>query len=569
MRRRTLSLLALALVALGCKVRIRNASNEGGSSCSDSEECPLPQSPCRLAMCQDGVCVHVPAPGGSLASELQAQGDCKQLACDGNGNVTTWGLLSDVPPEDGNPCTESVCDKDGPRQQPKKAGDRCGDGVCSGTGICGVCIPGALKCESNGLSRCGEQGQWAAALACPGDKPVCSAPSQGLAQCVGVVKLGVGAAHACTTFDDGTIRCWGADHAGQLGAQGIAQARHPGWAKSYDDLDLGHWHACGVRGDGSVWCWGANDFGQLGTGDFISQRGESQVPGLAGVTQVAVGENHTCALSTGDVKCWGRNDMGQLGSGTAPPAPLEPARPAQRGALRAKPAVIAGVTDAVKLRVDGEASCIGRKNGEVLCFGFEAYPLPASIEAPTKRPPGRPGAPDGGADTDKAFKARTAATSRGPIAVAGLSGVAQVACGGDTSCARKQDGTVWCWGAGAKGQLGIGDTSNKFAPVQVEGLSGATTIALGDSFSCALLDSGTVSCWGSNERGQLGRGPSETQGKAASVAGLDGVVQLGVGDAFACAITKSGRTSCWGDGASGQLGVGGTQGSPQPTTVMW
>ena len=34
------------------------------------------------------------------------------------------------------------------------------------------------------------------------------------------------------------------------------------------------------------------------------------------------------------------------------------------------------------------------------------------------------------------------------------------------SCARKIDGTLWCWGANGNGQLGDGTTTNQPTPVQ-------------------------------------------------------------------------------------------------------
>jgi alpha-tubulin suppressor-like RCC1 family protein len=38
--------------------------------------------------------------------------------------------------------------------------------------------------------------------------------------------------------------------------------------------------------------------------------------GNSGVTAVAAGGHHTCAIKSGALYCWGYNDYGQLGDGT-------------------------------------------------------------------------------------------------------------------------------------------------------------------------------------------------------------------------------------------------------------
>ncbi len=58
--------------------------------------------------------------------------------------------------------------------------------------------------------------------------------------------------------------------------------------------------------------------GQLGDGGATASLVAVNVTGLpGGVTTIATGKSHSCALTTaGGVKCWGQNNAGQLGDGT-------------------------------------------------------------------------------------------------------------------------------------------------------------------------------------------------------------------------------------------------------------
>ena len=75
---------------------------------------------------------------------------------------------------------------------------------------------------------------------------------------------------------------------------------------------------CAYPPGAPIACWGGNNMGQVGDGTQSPRITPVDVSGLtSGVTAVATGATHGCALTTlGGVKCWGLNDNGQLGDGS-------------------------------------------------------------------------------------------------------------------------------------------------------------------------------------------------------------------------------------------------------------
>ncbi len=557
--------------ALGaCKLRIKNGAEpdtDNPLACEYSEQCPMHTSPCISAMCLEGSCVHVPAPQAPLPPEDQRKGDCKHLYCDGEGGITSSAARYDLPPSDKNPCTVAVCDVDVPKQDPTDVGSRCGEkGICNGGGLCGVCLPEERRCEKDAVTICDKRGQWTPPQACSPSKPLCSK-----ARCVGVTQMATGAAHACARFEDGSVRCWGANNRGQLGSNGLAGAAGPAWANGFVQYDFGPRHACAARADGTAWCWGANDFGQMGVDTYVSSQAASLVQGLAKVAQLAVGTDHSCALdSAGKVHCWGRNDRGQLGSGKAPTKTLTKTATEQRSAFRPDPQAISGLSDGGKLLLDADHSCVRRGESTLVCWGLTNYALPQSIEPPPPPDPNAaPDAPEPDPALQEAYKEHEAATSRTPTAIAGLGPVVQIGCGDAHSCARLEDGSVKCWGANDKGQLGNGSTRHSFKPVAVAAMKDAAELAVGADFSCVRHKSGNVSCWGANDQGQLGTGSTAASAKAATIATLVKVRALHAGDAFACATLEDLQLMCWGANNHGQLADGTQKPARQPKLVRW
>ncbi len=138
------------------------------------------------------------------------------------------------------------------------------------------------------------------------------------------------------------------------------------------------------------------------------------------------------------------------------------------------------------------------------------------------------------------------------------------------------DGSVYCLGSNAYGQLGsgtypdLGDQTSELGPAELPVNLGsgrrAKSIALGQYHTCALLDDNQVKCWGINNKGQLGLGDTRARGKSPSDMGDNlPTVPLGtgryakeisVGYYISCALLDNDVTKCWGQGS--YLGTGTT-----------
>ena len=157
-----------------------------------------------------------------------------------------------------------------------------------------------------------------------------------------------------------------------------------------------------------------------------------------------------------------------------------------------------------------------------------------------------------------------------PRDVHGLAGGATaVSAGNANTCVVTTVGAARCWGENFLGQVGDGTTVIRNLPVDVSGLaSGVTAISVGGGSSCALTSAGGVKCWGSNCCGQLGDGTSIDRHTPVDVAGLThGVTAIAANGDYTCALTNVGGVKCWGDNSHGQLGDGTREERRTPVDV--
>lgn len=177
----------------------------------------------------------------------------------------------------------------------------------------------------------------------------------------GVAAIAVGWRHSCALTTNGVVKCWGNNHDGQLGDGTTVDRMMPvevvGLSGGVKAIAARWRHTCALTAAGGVKCWGGNHHGEVGDGTRTDRNKPVDVAGLtSGVKAIASGWRHICALmTTGEVKCWGSNHEGQLGDGT--------------GIDRKAPVDVTVVSSGVTaIAAGGEHTCALAK-GAVLCWG--------------------------------------------------------------------------------------------------------------------------------------------------------------------------------------------------------
>ncbi|MBX3212206.1 MAG: hypothetical protein KF850_09250 [Labilithrix sp.] len=380
-----------------------------------------------------------------------------------------------------------------------------------------------------------------------------------------------GGGHACALLSDKSVRCWGSNASGQLGAEtpmpadagapdgggsGAPSSATPVTVADLTDVTQisvsGRSSAgtsCARRSDGSVACWGANTSGQLGRGadrvvfDADAHTSASRVQGLPPATRVDVAGTFACA--TGELgpdgegagmHCWGDNSALQLGRGYLP-RPIGVAGPVNLRYHR----VVAGAGT-------GRVGFALRDDGDVLSWGGGDWHELNS------------------AQRDALGRETSFSPDEEPREIPDLHHATRLVAGEGHACALAQ-GSVWCWGRNATGAVGNSSRIDVFSPspVSLMGAEAIREMAASNLTTCAVDQRGRAYCWGDNTRGQLGSGDAELTLIPVLVAGLEletkgatdaRVVQIATMDQTTCALLEDGSVQCWGDNSAGQLGVG-------------
>ncbi|KAH9251021.1 hypothetical protein BASA81_011067 [Batrachochytrium salamandrivorans] len=149
------------------------------------------------------------------------------------------------------------------------------------------------------------------------------------------------------------------------------------------------------------------------------------------------------------------------------------------------------------------------------------------------------------------------------VSVLGLdSGIEEVHCGYDASCATMTSGKVQCWGKFIN--------VVRISPVNTTVSGNIQSISLGSTHACIVEVGGKLYCLGINVNGQLGTGNKVPQTEATQVVDLaaENIVSVACGNIHTCATNADGAMFCWGATNNGQLGNSSiTLDSPFPVQV--
>lgn len=408
-------------------------------------------------------------------------------------------------------------------------------------------------------------------------------PDASIPRCEGdgceVVELALAFETSCARRGNGQVWCWGRGQSGELGDGGsrhLPGCPRAGSSERTDCSDApvqvaltepaarihaqGGFDVCAETAGGDFYCWGSRGYMIGGATEGDRLRPEL-TPTYEGARSFANSFIATCWLdATGAPRCIGDNSVGQLATGDFR-FRIETVQPLLSGGPSGAPLV--DLVEIASSTTFGGTVC-ARSAEQLYCWGQNDQGQLGDSEPHSRCVSG----------IDEFDCAAFAI----PLDFADAGSIRRLSLGSQHTCALLDDGTVWCWGQNRNGELGLGtasaqDVTLRREPVEVTNLTDVAEVELGARHSCARRTDGTVWCWGSNDLGQLGDGTMEhaeaqcMNGSAlidcssvpVQVMGIDDATELEVGRQHSCVIREDGTVWCWGGNDSHEVGPGSRQ----------
>jgi alpha-tubulin suppressor-like RCC1 family protein len=301
---------------------------------------------------------------------------------------------------------------------------------------------------------------------------------------------------------------------------------------SWAAVAAGQSHSLAITADRNLYGWGLNNAGQIGDISTINRISYAvQIP--SSWSQVNAGVSVSSAIRTdGALFAWGLGTSGELGTNTA----ISRSIPTQVG-TSSYTSVIAG-SNLGAIRIDNTVYTWGLGTG-----GQTGHTDALSRSNPTQL--GSVGL----------YLATFVPTK------IGTSSWTKVSAGTSASLAVRNDGTVWAWGLGTTGQLGLGDVITRSSPSQISASSAPPTDASSNSFTIDVRGGAILS---TETPFSPGVGGDSTFSKSVFFDGIGDALTVAGNSAFAfgtgdftieCWINTSSTTGTLFDTRSGSTGV--------------